>query len=167
VEDRRKPAERAGPMRLKWPLRLCLFVAAIAVVYWLGTSLFSAARMKPLFYPLFSSLFHTNAEGPLFHYLSIVRWTAHYLEYFTLFLLLVWLLGLRPLTALVLCVVLAAADEGHQYFLPDRTCSLRDLSFDAVGAATAFVLTIAARRLRTATPPETRTVPERSGQASA
>jgi len=45
-------------------------------------------------------------------------------------------------------VLLAAADEGHQYFIPDRSCSLLDLALDWAGAVTAFILVAAARRLR-------------------
>jgi VanZ family protein len=150
MEESQEPASSIGGTRLTWPWRLCLLALALAVVYWLGTSLFSAVRMEPLFYPFFRAMFHVGEPGQLFHYLSLVRWTAHCLEYFALFMLLVWLVGLRPLTALLFCVILAGADEGHQYFLPDRSCSLRDLTLDAAGAATAFILTIAARRLRAA-----------------
>lgn len=162
-----KPAGRTGSMRLNWPLRLCLLAALVAVIYLLGTSLFSAARMKPLFYPYFRSLFHISAPDQLFYYLSIVRWTAHYVEYFVLLLFLVWLVGLRPITALLLCLLLALADEGHQYFLPDRSFGVLDLELDAAGAATAFVLTIAIRRLRAAPDPETKALADRTGPASA
>ncbi len=154
-------------MGLGWPARLCLFTALMAMVYWLGTSLFSAARMEPLVYPLFRSLLHANRPDQLFYYLSLVRWSAHFGEYFVLFMLLVWVLGMRPLTALILCVLLGAADEGHQYFLPDRTCSLTDLKFDAAGAATAFILVAGARRFGAAPHPQTDPVSEQTGPASA
>ena len=167
MQQSHEPVERTGSRGLSRSLRLCLFVAVVALIYWFGTSLFSAARMEPVFYPLFRSLFHASAPIQLFDYLTIVRLTAHYMEYFVLFLLLVWLLGLRPMSALILCVLLAAADEGHQYFLPDRSCSLRDLNYDAAGAATAFVLTIAAKRLRAAAHPQTKALPEPTGRASA
>ncbi|HEV3112795.1 MAG TPA: VanZ family protein [Candidatus Binataceae bacterium] len=119
MEETHEPAEHTVSMRLHWPLRLCLFVAVVAVIYLLGTSLFSAARMEPLFYPFFRSTFHISTPVQLFYYLSIVRWSAHYLEYFVLLLLLVWLVGLRPFTALVLCLLLAFVDEGHQSARPD------------------------------------------------
>ena len=154
-------------MRLTGPLRLCLFVAIVALIYWLGTSLFSAARMEPLFYPLFRSLFHANGDAQLFYDLSLVRWAAHFGEYFVLFLLLVWVLGVRPWVALIVCVMLGAADEGHQYFLPDRSCSLWDLKLDAAGAVTAFILIAGARRLRAKPEPQAASVPEPTGPASA
>ncbi len=145
-----KGANAAGQIQLVWPFRLCVLAAIIAADYFAGTSLFSSSRMEPLFYPIFRSLFHISEASQLYDYLSALRHAVHSLEYFVLFLLAVWLVGLRPLPALLFCVLLAVADEGHQYFLPDRTCSLRDLNFDTVGAATAWVLTIAARRLRSA-----------------
>jgi VanZ family protein len=167
VEDSSQAAERKGVLAIAWPLRLLLVIVVGAVVYWLGTSLFSAARMEPLFYPIFRSVFHVNDAGRLFYYLSIVRWTAHFFEYFVLFVLLAWIVGLRPVTALILCVALAAADEGHQYFLPDRTCSFWDLKLDAAGAFTAFVLTLIARRTRRAAPHPAKSVSEETRQASA
>ncbi len=158
-------AAGAARIRFGWPLRLGLFGAIVAIVYWLGTSLFSAARMEPLFYPLFRSWLHVTGDDQLFYYLSLVRWTAHFFQYFGLFLLLFWVLGLRPLTALILCVLLAVADEGHQYFLPDRSCSLLDIKLDAAGAATAFVLVVAARRIRVAPQLPTGPVSEQTGPA--
>lgn len=167
MAENNQPGERLVWMPLGWPMRLCLFAAVVAMVYFLGTSLFSAARMKPLFYPWFRSLFGASTEGQLLYYLSLVRWTGHYFQYFVLFLLLVWVLGLRPLTALIVCLVLSAADEGHQYFLPDRTCSLMDLKLDAAGAATAFILIAGSRRLRATSALQTDPVSEQTGPASA
>ncbi len=155
--------EQPASVPLGWALRLSLFAAVLAMVYLLGTSLFSAARMQPLMYPFLQSQFHISGAVELFRYQSIVRWTFHYLEYFVLFLSLVWLVGLRPVTALIFCLLLAAADEGHQYLLPDRSCSLVDFSYDAAGAATAFVLVIAARWLQPA-PAKTSAQPQPARQ---
>jgi VanZ family protein len=104
--------------------------------------------MKNLTDPLLVAIFRGDSGTQLFFYDNFIRWTAHYLEYFVVFLFLVWALRLRPLTALVLAMALAIADEGHQYFLPDRTCSLFDIKLDAAGAATAFILTITIGFLR-------------------
>jgi len=157
----------AAAVRLKWPLRLAIVLAVLALVYGLGTSKFSAARMEPLFYPYFRSLLHVSDSNQLFHYLSIVRWTAHSLEYFALFALLLGVIGLRPSTALALTVLVAFADEGHQYFLPDRTFSLIDLEFDAAGAVAAFLLSLAAVRLRAAPRPSVEPAPQHNDRASA
>jgi VanZ family protein len=167
VQNGGEPGPRKGLATLSWPVRLCVMIAVGALVYWLGTSWFSAARMEPLFYPYFRSLLHAQTPRELFYYLSLVRWTAHFMEYFVLFLLLAQLVGLRPLTALIVCTVLALADEGHQYFLPDRTCSLLDIKFDVAGAFTAFVLTLIVRRLRRAATLPPKPVSEATQGASA
>jgi len=137
----------SSPRTSKW-IRPLLLIAAMSIIYFLGTSLFSAPRMKRLLDPRLSAAFQLHSETQLLHYDYIIRWSAHYLEYFVAFLFLVWALRLRPLTALLLAVALAVADEGHQYFLPDRTCSLFDVKLDAAGAATAFILTVAIRFMR-------------------
>jgi VanZ family protein len=162
-----QPNASAATVRSKWPLRLLIMFVVLALIYALGTSKFSAARMEPLFYPYFRSLLHISDSNQLFYYLSIVRWTAHSLEYFALFALLSWVIGLRPFTALAVTLLLAAADEGHQYFLPDRTCSLTDLKFDAAGAAAAFLLSLAVVRFRAAPRLKADPAPRENDRASA
>ncbi|MGO9057872.1 MAG: VanZ family protein [Candidatus Binataceae bacterium] len=131
----------------KW-IRPLLLIAVMSSIYFLGTSLFSAARMRLLIDPSLSAFLHLEPGSQLLYFDYLIRWTAHYLEYFVVFLLLLWTLRLRPRTALILAVALAAIDEGHQYFIPDRTCSLFDLKLDAAGAATAFILASGFRFLR-------------------
>jgi VanZ family protein len=167
AEQQPQPVPSAAPFRFDWRLKLAILTAVAALVYFLGTSLFSAARMEPLFYPYFRSLFHVSDSGQLFFYLSIVRWTAHFMEYFALCLLLVWIVGLRPFTAMVITVLLAAADEGHQYFLPDRTCSLLDLKYDWAGALIAFLLSLAVTRLRRAARVQMAAAPGQQSEISA
>jgi VanZ family protein len=167
AEQQRGPAGGTLKFHLGWPVRLAILTAVAIFVYVLGTSYFSAARMEPLFYPYFRSLLHVTDSGQLFFYLSIVRWAAHFMEYFVLCLVLVWFVGLRPVTAMVICIALGAADEGHQYFIPDRTCSLLDLKYDWAGALTAFLLSLAAIRLRRAPRLKTNAAPDQPSQASA
>lgn len=133
---------------VNWLTRVAALAALLGIVYLLGTSLFSAARMERLLYPLLGSWFHITDSAEQFHYLVALRLTAHYLEFFVLSLALVWIVGLRPFAAVIVSLLLAAADEGHQYLLPDRTFALRDLRYDAAGVLTAFVLAVAIRRLR-------------------
>ena len=104
--------------------------------------------MRLLIDPVLGAIVRGDSGTQLLFFDNFIRWTAHYLEYFVVFLFLVWALRSRPLTALVIAVALAVADEGHQYFLPDRTCSLFDIKVDAAGAATAFILTVTIRFLR-------------------
>jgi VanZ family protein len=129
--------------------RLLIFVAALALIYFLGTSLFSNRNSAALIRWTLEHVFHHSSSGQIFFLNNWLRWSAHYLEFFVLFLMLaVWPLRLSPLTALIITVALGAADEGHQYFIPDRSCSLSDLELDSAGAATAFILTVALRRIR-------------------
>ena len=129
--------------------RVLVFGAALAVIYFLGTSLFSAARSTALVRWVLHVLHRGGSDDLIVHYNDWLRWIAHYLQFFVLFLFLaVWPLRIRPLAAMVLCLLVAAADEGHQYFLPDRTCSLSDFELDSAGVVTAFVLAISAGRLQ-------------------
>lgn len=62
-------------------------------------------------------------------------------------LLAVWVMGFfqtfdlsrkkRFLLTIVLCVLYAASDELHQYFVPGRSCQLRDVAIDTAGSALA------------------------------
>lgn len=77
----------------------------------------------------------------------IVRKTAHFCEYALMGFL--WYLWLRekkgaPFLALGASALYAGSDELHQYFVPGRSCELRDVLVDSCGAAAgilfAFVL---------------------------
>jgi len=149
VEVDTKADPRSGPNRGSRVTRTLIFAAVIAVIYFLGTSPFSHAHSAALVQWTLNALHYGSSPDRIEVFNDWLRWSAHYLEFFVLFLILaVWLLRIRPRSALVLCVLLAAADEGHQYFIPDRSCSLLDLALDWAGAVTAFILVAAARRLR-------------------
>jgi VanZ family protein len=73
----------------------------------------------------------------------IIRKSAHFSE----FALLAWCICLHLmvlkrkgislyLTAVSLSALYAATDEIHQYFVPARSCQLRDVLIDTCGAAT-------------------------------
>ena len=61
-------------------------------------------------------------------------------------------LSLRGFIALAVCVVYAAGDELHQYFVPGRSCELRDVCIDSLGAllaiAAAYLITRFSGKLR-------------------
>jgi VanZ family protein len=129
--------------------RLLVFVAVVALIYFLGTSLFSNPKSAALVRWTLEHLSGHSSNYQIAIFNNWLRWTAHYLEFFVLFLMLaVWPLRLRPLTALIFVVALGAADEGHQYFIPDRSCTLFDFELDAAGAVSAFILTLTLRRVR-------------------
>ena len=85
-----------------------------------------------------------------------LRKTGHAVAYAILALL--WLralrgsLGLSPKRSFSLtlgfCLIFAALDEGHQYFLPSRTGSLWDVALDLSGSGLVALLTLAAGRPR-------------------
>lgn len=75
------------------------------------------------------------------------RKAAHMFLYFVLTgLLLFALRGLfhkyarKAAGAFGLCAVLAALDELHQYFVPGRSCELRDVAVDLTGGAICVIL---------------------------
>lgn len=76
---------------------------------------------------------------------TIVRKTAHFSIYTLLGLLsmnfmltfkekIFYKIDLRCLVALAFCTFYAITDEIHQYFIPGRSCELRDVCIDTLGA---------------------------------
>lgn len=96
----------------------------------------------------------------------VVRKTAHFTEYFVLGLLLYMavsvnfgsildmldadlrlgrILRLRYFLPVVIVFGYAGTDELHQYFVPDRCCSFRDVLIDTAGGLSAILIIIIAR----------------------
>lgn len=48
---------------------------------------------------------------------------------------------------LVFCTAAAACDEWHQYFVPGRSCEVRDVALDVLGALAGILLLAAASRI--------------------
>lgn len=81
-----------------------------------------------------------------------VRKNAHFLAYFILScLLLVALTKSRvkkaPLMAFAIALLYAISDEIHQLFVSGRSCQLRDVGIDAVGAAAGILILIITARI--------------------
>lgn len=85
----------------------------------------------------------------------LLRKAAHMAVYFVLTALL--LLALRGIFvsarrqaawAIGLCAVLAALDEVHQYFVPGRSCQLRDVVIDTLGGLCFLLLWAAIRGVK-------------------
>jgi VanZ family protein len=149
VEIDTKADYGVGPNRGSRVSRMLILAALIAGIYFLGTSLFSNRRSAALVQGTFNALHYGSSRDQITVFNNRLRWSAHYAEFFVLFVLLtVWPLRIRPLSAVILCVLLGAADEGHQYFIPGRSCSPFDLKLDSAGAVTAFILVLAARHWR-------------------
>lgn len=78
-------------------------------------------------------------------FVTIVRKSAHFIEYFILGFLTVKSLGYYSkkniiLISLIFCIVYALTDEIHQIFVPGRAFMLMDVFIDSVGAITAIIL---------------------------
>lgn len=82
---------------------------------------------------------------------TIVRKTAHFSIYTLLGLLSMNFMltfkekelskfDLRCLIALAFCIFYAITDELHQYFIPGRSCELRDVCIDTLGATLGILL---------------------------
>lgn len=113
-----------------WP------VAAWAVVnFSFSTSYFSATATASVIKPILR-LFFPNADPLTIDTLhALIRKLAHFTQYAVLF----WLLARKPMRgrpalALLVCVMFALMDEGHQMFVPSRTASLLDVGLDFSGA---------------------------------
>lgn len=91
----------------------------------------------------------------------IVRKGAHFLEYLGLGISLFWtvrdlrmkhgrvpdgLAGRAVLVPWVVGVLYAVTDEVHQYFVPGRSCELRDVLIDACGVAAGVAIVWVWRR---------------------
>jgi VanZ family protein len=115
-----------------------------AVIFTLSTSAFSAANTSRIIDPILRWLIPGISAASVDVCHMLVRKAAHFTEYGILF----WLLARgpmakRPYLALMLCVVYALTDEGHQVFVPGRTASLYDVALDSTGALFSHFLSTA------------------------
>jgi VanZ family protein len=105
------------------------------IIFTLSTSAFSASNTAKTIDPILRWLLPgmTAASIDVAH--TMIRKSAHFMEYGVLFWLLVrGPMSDRPYSALMLCVAYALLDEGHQSFVPGRTASLYDVALDSTGA---------------------------------
>ena len=119
-----------------------------AVIFTLSTSAFSAINTVKVIDPIIRFLIPglSSASVDVCH--MLIRKAAHFTEYGILFWLLVrGPMVRRPYLALMLCVVYALTDEGHQVFVPGRTASLYDVALDSSGALFSHFLTTAIAEL--------------------
>lgn len=73
----------------------------------------------------------------------IVRKAAHFSVYAVLGALgaaAAYSFRINSLSAFIYCVLFAASDEIHQYFVPGRSCELRDFLIDLAGAAAGIAM---------------------------
>ncbi len=89
-----------------------------------------------------TALLHLTADPEIL--IFFVRKAAHFLEYLVLGLCLGRAVD-RPLYAWLLGTGYAVTDEWHQYFVPGRSCELRDIGIDAIGMLAGVLLIVLIR----------------------
>ena len=71
----------------------------------------------------------------------VVRKAAHFSEFFILGMICSAIFIKKPLPFPIgACLLTALCDEGIQYFVPGRSCELRDVAIDFAGALAGIVL---------------------------
>ncbi len=106
------------------------------------------SRIVSALYPNFNDLSHTTQTNIIHNTTFIVRKAAHFFEYFVLGVLGFltvntfnkYSLFMRAVLAAVLCVLYAASDEIHQYFVPGRACRFTDILIDSAGILIAIII---------------------------
>ena len=145
------PAAKSLSPRVSEPALLSAWVPVVlwgVLIFILSTSAFTAANTSRIIDPILRWLLPgiSAASVDLCH--NLTRKAAHFTEYGILFWLLVrGPMARRPYLALLLCVVYALTDEGHQTFVPGRTASLYDVALDSTGALFSHFLTTAIAEL--------------------
>lgn len=132
-------------------------MAWVLVISGFSTGWFSGERTGYVFLPLLRFLLPWASLADLVALHGVVRKLAHFVEYLVLGILVYRALDESPgfgpriaLRALALCAALALVDEGHQYFVANRTAAWQDCLIDASGAAAGLGLLGMRRRSVTA-----------------
>jgi VanZ family protein len=129
-------------------------------ISWFSTSAFSAQSTNSYIDPVLRYFFGELSLATFRFAHTIIRKSAHFLEYAVLGILLCRALtepGTRPswrtiVRAILYCAVYASLDELHQTFVPRRTGSPYDSMLDAAGASVGALLFRARRRSAGAQP---------------
>ena len=129
----------------------------MGVISWLSTDTFSPQNTSLLIVPALRFLLPETTPQTLDMLHTLIRKSAHVGEYFILGVLLFRafrgsLKGLGVLQwaayAVIVVVLFAAADEIHQSFTVQRTCSAVDVLIDTVGGTLAQAVIILRYRSR-------------------
>jgi VanZ family protein len=123
-------------------------------ISWFSTGVFSAQSTNSYIDPVLRYFFGELSPATFRFAHTIIRKSAHFLEYAVLAILLCRALtepGRRPsravlVRAIVYCAVYACLDEFHQTFVPKRTGSPYDSMLDTIGASVGALLFRARRR---------------------
>ncbi len=119
-----------------------------AVIWLFSTQAFTAEATAGFLLPFLRKLFPHASHETLWFMHSLIRKSAHFVEYFIFGLLVLrairgerrgWVLR-WGLAALMIAAAYAALDEFHQSFVPGRTASPWDSLLDTTGALAAQFL---------------------------
>lgn len=110
-----------------------------------------AAKLFSLIYPKFRDMSDLEKLSFLETVMLPIRKLAHFTLYFVLGLLASLLfitikkygIYIKAAIAWGFCVLYAASDEIHQYFVPDRACAFRDVLIDSSGALLSVTIFVA------------------------
>ena len=124
-------------------------------IFWMSTAMFAAQNTSSIIEPILRFLMPSISRRELEHIHFITRKLAHVTEYFISGLLLfrafrsgseehhAWRWALYSFLVIVL---IAATDEYHQSFVPERTSSIVDVGIDAMGGVVALAACTLKRR---------------------
>jgi VanZ family protein len=158
----------AGPVasprasELPPPLAIRARYWAVVVVWmlfisYLSTDAFSAANTNRYLDPWLRWLIPGISNAELFFGHTVIRKTAHFVEFLVLGVLAVWAQragrptrwrGRWALNALLLVATWGLLDEFHQAFESDRTATFADAGVDFLGGAAGQLLLYLRHRLR-------------------
>jgi VanZ family protein len=150
-EDVSEPPAWSGALR-RW-VPVALWAACIS---WFSTGAFSAQSTNRYIDPALRLLFGELSPEAFRLAHTIIRKSAHFIEYAILAILTGRALtapGTRTsarvvVRALVYCALYACIDELHQFFVQSRTASPYDVAVDTIGASVGALIFAAVRRTR-------------------
>jgi VanZ family protein len=129
----------------------------MAVISGLSGEPFSARNTHKYIDPILRFLFPDLGPSGFVVAHTVIRKTAHFVEFFILGCLAFWASrrgrqphwrGVWAAQSLALAVLWALLDEAHQSFVADRTASLADSGVDSLGAAVSQLLIYLRHRRR-------------------
>ena len=127
------------------PICLAIFIM-IVVFYFSAQPAAKSTEMSDPFVVFIMEKIHIgDAEKMADFWQFAVRKSAHFYIYFLLGNMVIlscknFKLKLYPVFAAVVCLLYAVSDEIHQYFVPGRSCELRDIMIDFCGALLPIII---------------------------
>lgn len=110
-----------------------LIIWCILIFYFSNQSGNISQSKSDIFVDLFSKIFNDLSYDSLKNLSFLIRKLAHIFLYFILYLLSYNVFKNKKYSFLF-CLIFAITDEVHQYFIPGRSCEIRDILIDTIGA---------------------------------